>query len=238
MMDSFRLLAAVTLGAALAVAPAQAALIGNIGDIGSPHTITFDDFDGVTSAGPTPVGAAVGQQVTFTASLPSTLGAFIADRGANGLWGAGKLFADTGSPDASGFGLLYFTFNDSVSQGAGAMLNSFDGSSILLLAYGADPTILETHVISVSTPGGFNEGSFFGIVRPGADIRTIAFGGTGLVMDDLTFSAPVPEPGTWAMMLAGLSIVGLLGPRPRRSGGARRAAHTSGGCLAYARRCT
>jgi hypothetical protein len=207
------LMAAVCSAAAL---PAQAALTTDLGAIGSPLTVTFDDFDGLSGVGPTQVGASIAQDVVFTASMPSTLGAFIADLGSNGLWGAGKIFAGTGSPAATGFGLLHYTFSGKVSKAAGAVLNSFDGGSILLIAYGASTTILEAHVVDVSTPGGFNEGSFFGITRPSADIRAIAFGGTGLVMDDLTFTTPVPEPGTWAMMLAGLVLVGTFVARRRR----------------------
>jgi len=204
--------------AALAVGPANAALTSSPGDILSPHAVTFDEFDGLVGVGPTEVGMATGHSVVYTASMPSTLGAFIADLGTNGLWGAGKVFAGTGAPDATGFGLLHYTFTDKVTKGAGAMLNSYDGGPILMIAYGADTTILEAHVVSASTPGGFNDGAFFGIVRPGADIRAIAFGGTGVVMDDLVFTTPVPEPETWAMMVAGLGLVGWVAARRRRIG--------------------
>lgn len=215
-MNAKNVLIAAAIGSAVGAAPVQAALTSDIGAIASPHTITFDDFDGLVGVGPTQVGTEAGQDVVFTASLPSTLGAFIADLGTNGLWGAGKVFAATGSDVDTGFGLLHYTFTDKVTSGAGAMLNSFDGGPIVLIAYGAGTTILEAHIVDVSTPAGFNEGSFFGITRPGADIRAIAFGGTGLVMDDLTFTTPVPEPGTWAMMAAGLGLVGMIGWRRRQ----------------------
>ena len=52
-----------------------------------------------------------------------------------------------------------------------------------------------------------NEGIFFSIVRSSADIRSISFAGLGLVADNLTFAPPVPEPGTYGMMLAGLSLM-------------------------------
>lgn len=223
-MKAFKSLAAAGMLAAFVAAPAHAVLTAASGDILSPNTITFDEFDGLLGAGPQQVGASIGQDVVFTASMPSTLGAYIADLGTNGLWGAGKVFAATGTPDdlAPGFGLLHYTFTDKVSKGAGAVLNSFNGGPILLIAYGADTTILEAHVVSVSTPGGFNEGSFYGIVRPSSDIRAIAFGGMGLTMDDLVFTTPVPEPGTYAMMLCGLGLVAwALRGRKRKSDAAR-----------------
>jgi len=217
-MKFLKTLIAAGLAAVFAAAPAQAALTGDMGDILSPNVITFDEFDGLLGSGPTQVGASIGQDVKFTSSLPSTLGAYIADLGTNGLWGAGKVFAATGTPDdlVPGFGLLHYTFTDKVTRGAGAMVNSFDGGPILVIAYGADTTILEAHVVSVSTPGGFNEGSFYGIVRGTDDIRAIAFGGMGLVMDDVTFTTPVPEPETYALMLAGLGLVGWAARRRAR----------------------
>lgn len=217
-MKALQLLAAASACAVLASGPAQGALTGNVGDILSPHTVTFDDFDGVLGVGPTQVGASANQNVVFTASLPSTLGAFIADLGINGLWGAGKVFAATGTPDDAvpGFGLLHYTFTDKATRGAGAVLNSFNAGPILMVAYGPDTTILEAHVVTVSTPAGFNEGTFYGIVRASSDIRAVAFGGVGLVMDDLTFTTPVPEPQTYALLLAGLGLVGWVARRGAR----------------------
>lgn len=217
-MNTCKFLVAAAISSSLLAAPAQAALTDDIADILSPHTITFDEFDGLVGVGPTPVGGSVGQAVTFTASLSSTLGAFISSLGSNGDWGFGNSHAATGDADNTGFGLLHYTFDDKVTSAAGALLNAFDGGPIFLIAYGANTTILEAHVVSVSTPGGFNEGAFFGIVRPNADIRAIAFGGTGLVMDNLTFTTPVPEPETWAMMAVGLGLVGWVAARRRRVG--------------------
>jgi hypothetical protein len=218
-MKLFKTLAAAGLAAVFAAAPVQAALTSNMGDIASPNTVTFDEFLGLLGAGPTQVGATIGQDVVFTSSLPSTLGAYIAELGSNGMWGAGKVFAATGTPDdlVPGFGLLHYTFTGKVTSGAGAFLNSFDGGPILMIAYGVGTTILEAHVVTASTPAGFNEGAFFGIVRPGTDIRAIAFGGTGLVMDDLTFATPVPEPETYALLLAGLGLVGWAARRRSRA---------------------
>jgi hypothetical protein len=214
-MKLLQSLAAAALTAAFVATPVHAALTGNVGDILSPHTVTFDEFLGLQGSGPTQVGASIGQDVVFTSSLPSTLGAFIADLGTNGLWGFGKVFAGTGTPDdiAPGFGLLHYTFTDKVTSGAGAMVNSFNGGPILLIAYGVNTTILEAHVVNVSTPDGFNEGSFYGIVRGGNDIRAIAFGGVGLVMDDLSFTTPVPEPELYALLLAGAGVVGWAARR-------------------------
>jgi len=42
------------------------------------------------------------------------------------------------------------------------------------------------------------------------------FYGDGVVLDNLTFTTPVPEPETYALMLAGLGAVGLVARRRRR----------------------
>ena len=60
---------------------------------------------------------------------------------------------------------------------------------------------------------GYNEGLFLGIVRAQADIRSISFKGNGVVVDNLAFTTPVPEAGTWAMLSAGLLALGFLGRR-------------------------
>jgi hypothetical protein len=37
-----------------------------------------------------------------------------------------------------------------------------------------------------------------------------------MAIDDFTFSAPIPEPSEWAMLVAGLSVLGLIVRRRRQ----------------------
>ncbi|MFN4063839.1 PEPxxWA-CTERM sorting domain-containing protein [Azoarcus communis] len=193
--------------ATVVAAPAQAALVNDAALINNSMVVTFDDFDGLETTGP----VAVGTGVTFSGT-PSTLGAYIADLGSNGTWFGN--FAATGDSNYTDFGILHFTFDNAMTAAAGAFLNSYNGGPILLAAYNAAGTMIEAHFVSVATDEfSYNEGSFFGISRANADIRSIAFGGVGLVADNLTFAAPVPEPETYAMLLAGLGLVGFMARR-------------------------
>lgn len=184
--------------------PAQAALATDAAQIVHPVLIDFDSFDGLLTTGP----QALGSGITFNGDAGSELGAYVRDLGDNGAWGAGKVFA------AGGFnGELRFLF-DTASRGAGAFVNHFAGGglpfAIAVTAYGIAGNVLETHTVPVGTAfDSYNEGLFLGISRGQADIRALSFKGTGVVLDDLRVSA-VPEPGTAAMLLAGVGAVGLL----------------------------
>lgn len=190
------------------ILPAHAALTSNVNDIANPNVIDFENFDGFITTGP----EAIAPGVSFTGTSGSVLGAFIADLGSNGLWGAGNHFAATDV-----IGTLHFTFVNGLSSAAGALLNSYDENPMFISAFGDDHQIIESHIVNVSTPdGSLNEGTFFGITRSTAGIRSISFTGLGLVADNVTFATPVPEPEAYAMMLTGLGLMGLVVRRDRK----------------------
>ena len=207
-----RAAAAAAIAAAMAT-PAQAVLTTNAGDVAPASVIDFEAFDGFETIGPEMLDASV----TFTGDTGSMLGAFIADLGTNGTWGAGNKFASTGT-----IGELRFTFANGQSvMKAGALVNHVAAAAfpfaMVVSAYGQSNQIIETHTFMIGTAeDSLNAGSFVGIVRPTADIRSLSFKGFGVVVDDFAYTAPVPEAGTWAMMLAGLLSLGFVAMRQRK----------------------
>lgn len=201
--------------AASAALPAQAMLINDAALIPAPAaSIDFEAYDGFITTGP----EAVSTDVIFTGDTDSQLGAFIADLGTNGLWGAGNKFVAT-----EFFGELRFTFAaGQVVQAAGAFVNHFANDvlpfAVEVSAYGQNNEIIETHRLTIDTAeDSLNAGLFVGILRPSADIRSISFKGV-TVLDDFTHAAPVPEPEAWLMMAAGLLAIGASVRRRSRQG--------------------
>jgi hypothetical protein len=200
-------LAALALALATTL-PAHAALTNNAADIGNPLLVDFEAYDGFFTTGPEEVAPGV----IFTGDADSQLGGFIANLGNNGTWGAGNHFAATGN-----IGELRFTFAE-LTAGAGALVNHFAMNdfpfSVVVSAYGDNNQIIETYTLAVSTgEASENEGLFLGITRDVADIRSISFKGNGVVLDNLAVAAPVPEPETYAMLLAGLGLIGMAARR-------------------------
>ncbi|GCL62897.1 PEP-CTERM sorting domain-containing protein [Pseudaquabacterium pictum] len=207
------LIAAATLAAA-ATLPAHALLVNDAAAIAGPTMmVDFEAFDGLLGSGPVTVAPGV----VFSGDSGAELGANNRDLGDNGLWGAIGNFAAGGVG-----GELRFTFSDGLSSGAGAFVSHYANAAlpfalaVEVSAYGDNGLIIETHSFTVgATAEDYNAGQFLGITRAQADIRSISFKGVGVVADNLVLTTPVPEPGTWALMLAGLVAVGFLGVRQR-----------------------
>lgn len=200
--------------AAMAAAlPVHAALTNEPLHILDPNVVDFSAYDGLMTIGPEMIAPGV----VFTGDSGSQLGAYIANLGTNGLWGAGNVFA------AGDFiGELRFTFVNGPTRGAGALVNHYEIGelpfSVVVSAYGDNNQIIETHTLMIDTGEvSMNDGRFIGIVRPTADIRSIAFKGNYVVVDNFTFTTPVPEAETYAMMLVGLGLLGLA-VRRRKAG--------------------
>ncbi|MCU0869392.1 MAG: hypothetical protein MUF30_07270, partial [Burkholderiales bacterium] len=189
---------------------AHAALILDPMDIDAPRIV--ETFDGVGA------GFVGGASLNFNPDFTlSSIGFPAADLqvgdpgvwnlGGNGVWSLGKEFAGANTP----VGALAFTFAPGTFvSGIGAFVNYFipaisSGTVITLTALGADGMVLESYGVAISTPDAYNDGSFLGIQRAQADIASFVVSGAYVVADDLTYSKPIPEPSTWAMLGTGLA---------------------------------
>lgn len=221
-------LVAASLGL-LAQGAAQAASVDTDGDFGAAKRITFNAMEGLFLDAATDVGSLeVGSSVLLTSGVTTELGAFARDLGENGLWGArgnpvsGLVDTPTGNGNflANAGSDLRFDFATGV-DGVGAYLNQyrFDGvtNSITLNAYGQNGALLESFDYSISTSfDSYNEGKFLGFKRAAADIYAFSVVGNSVSLDNLSFTAAVPEPESYALMLAGLGL--LAGVAKRRRG--------------------
>jgi len=199
--------------ASSALLPAHALLVTDVNQIALPTvTADFEGFDGLLSTGP----VLVAPGVTFTGDAGSELGANNRDLGENGAWGGfGNHFAA-----GANVGELRFTFGQ-LSNGAGAFVNHFALAALplglVVSVYGDNNQIIETHTVTVDTAfDSYDQGVFLGITRANADIRSISFKGLGVVVDNVTVTAAVPEPQTYALLLAGLGLVGAAARRRRQ----------------------
>lgn len=224
--------AIIALGLASLAFQAQSAVITSPTKVPGTHqAIDFNDEDGLF------IGAGssytVGTPAVTFSSLDGdfTVGQRIAtDLGINGSWGAGKSFLSfdtvgemTVRIDFGNLRTRAFTADWSLYEQAGVH------SLLTVTAYGVDGSSSSFTLGSFSTSlGGVdlddnplidstNYAITQGLRLANADIAYITIKGDGVVLDNLVFTAPVPEPQAYALMLAGLGVVALAARRRLRA---------------------
>lgn len=149
-----------------------------------------------------------------------TVGQYIANLGENGIWGAGNHFL---SFDKIGSMTLDIDFNGRTSKGV-AFDYSIDeedpnGAAFLKVSYyDALNQLIEESTLSFTPFGSetYHQFKSSGYVSNTANIARIRIIGDGVVLDNLTYTQPVPEPASYALLLvAGLGLAGFV-PRRRR----------------------
>lgn len=173
------------------VAPASAATI-----------IDFNDLPGGSAGATLTIG-----DVTFASPVELFIGPLFTDDGVSnalcsrtaGPFGCESDLMVTFAAPVSGFGVTV----------AGANTTSATINAFALLADGSLETIVFDGFAPLTT-----KVLTFGSRR----IRSVTFNTTdpqGFIFDDLTFGAAVPEPATWALMISGFGVSGLVLRRRR-----------------------
>jgi hypothetical protein len=214
-MHTKKLIAGILL--ATSALTAQAGVIVDRNDVPPLRTvIDFESFDGlIINGGPLSIGAA-----TFSANQQFTVGQNIADLNQNGVWGVGNHFV---SFDHVGDMTLTINFAQP-TQGVGFDYSIYEedseGSARLTARYYDDANnLIKSTKFTFSAFGSetYNAFQSFGYVSEGAGIARMTLTGDGVVFDNLTFTAVVPEPETYAMLLGGLALLGAAARRSRRT---------------------
>jgi hypothetical protein len=200
--------------AALAISLALACTLGNA----YAQALDFDDGTVDTSVNNFYAGLSF-TDATFTDNFglvgsSGSLGIFSTSGAYN--WGAANpISIDFANPIAS-FGIGVVDIGDS-----GFTLQAYDASNTLLgssTAFGIGDGEAQYQVLSLNLPQ----------MRRITLFQAAGNGSDSVLLDNLSYQvSPVPEPGTWALMLLGLGVVGGIGRLHRHKKSAEFAAPQS-----------
>ena len=196
------------------VGPANAAVVNSLSGATSVVMPAFNSF----TAGPTVFGP-----ITFTSSTSDSVIGFT---GGYGLAGNGVI---SGNPPFAGLntdvGSMTFTFSAAVSgvlADTNWAISGFSrGLPITASIFDSGNALLET--ITFSNDGTLNDlaPGYWGFSRGSADIASLTLSNGFIIARDFSVLAEpngaVPEPASWALMIAGFGLVGSAMRRRRET---------------------
>jgi len=175
----------------------------------SPTVIGFEDFGPVGISGPTVTNqypgvlfSSTGSNVNIVSTQPGI--------------GDGDNFLCTGSPGINCVGETILNFTDPVSGLSFLAVGSNNAGVQALVDVFVNGAFAATNNIVVgglfNTPDLVDLSAFNNVTS--IRIHDITDGG-GLGWDNFTFTSAVPEPGTYAMLLLGLGLLGFMAQRKK-----------------------
>lgn len=211
-MNKFNLIAGLLL--AISSVASHAAVIVDRADVPASQTvIDFESEDGLNLLGGDTYNFAGG---SITATDSYTVGQYIADLGENGVWGAGNHFVSFDTIGQMTMNISFAAPTKGVAFDYSIYEQDADGSAMLTARYyDANDSLLKTAKFIFSPFGSTTYDQFqsFGYVSDVANIARVSISGDGVVLDNVTFTAAVPEPESYAMLLAGLGLIGVVARR-------------------------
>lgn len=228
----------------VAASAAQAALISGAGSLPDANPINIPSVDYMGN-GPQVFGPITWTSEVTTSQFGWTGGA---DFGSNGSWASGDpiLALNAGfNPVTGGYGSMTLTFDNPVS-GFLAEVNWRLGvsnlTSVIIRAYDANGNLLTHPEFPPSSDfhyywflannGQFNvkQPGFYGFTFANPVIKRVVFSNGFIAVRNMSWTGPavggstgVPEPATWAMLIAGFGIAGIAVRRHRAAGLTSRA---------------
>lgn len=197
---------ALSMGMAASPAAAAALLTSDAGYTGP--TLDLSGFDAYYTFTAGPVSLPGG--ITFTSQTANS----VIGNGGYGLSGNGtsQFVNIIGTNDETSF--ITLTFDTPVAMfGAGFNYAPSDGNAPTIRAFDENDNLIAEYDLAalapISTPGGLDEYRFRGIDGQGVGIARFEMGGSYIIAAGISNGGgAVPEPGAWALMIAGFGLAG------------------------------
>jgi hypothetical protein len=135
---------------------------------------------------------------------------------------APNFYSNTNSVDAGAFSDIYNFIFPALGATASGSVVTINIGSILNIPNVQVSLFTDTNTLIASGPTGASSVLFNVPLTAGNSyyyqVTGNATGSAGGAYSFLASAAPIPEPGTYAMLLAGLGVVGLIAARRRQPG--------------------